>query len=139
MNNHTLVRTTMRDMLQPAVCLTRQHVKDLYSDCACSLKLVELNCAACKQQIAYLQPLLPGTQDTSSSDVPSVSWLSRGKGSRRSRLSRGRGSCVQLRHRVESRLSRGRGIRHSRLSNFSYEQGLNVATLCVEILMPCAL
>ncbi len=116
MNNHTLVRTTMRNMLQPAICLTRQHVKDLYNGCACSLKLAKLNCAACKQQITYLQPLLPGTQDTSSSDVPSVSWLSKGRLSRRrgSRLSSGSGSCVQLRHRVESRLSRGRGIRHSR-------------------------
>jgi len=41
--------------------------------------------AACKQQIMYLPSLFPGSQDTSSSNVPSISWLSRSR-----RLSKGR-------------------------------------------------
>jgi len=55
----------------------------------CSSNFAKLSCAACEQRITYLLPLLPGSQPTAFSSVPSISWLSRGM-----RLSGDRGSSV---------------------------------------------
>ena len=64
--------------------------------------LQPLNYAACKQRIGYLLSLLPSSEPTSSKDDLSISRLSRSRKLRRDRSSwLTRGSCVELRRRVE--------------------------------------